>query len=139
MGRITTRVTITNPLEPARQIHFDALVDTGAAWLVLPAAWKDRLGTLAQSRSVEVETADQRLVRTEIGGPVTIQIEGFDAISSEVAFLDMAPTHGSFEPLLGYIVLEQSLLAVDLLRHQLVALKSADLKVASAPHSPAAL
>jgi predicted aspartyl protease len=46
MGRIITRVRIKNLLEEQAIISCDALVDTGAAYLVLPKAWKDRLGKI---------------------------------------------------------------------------------------------
>jgi len=128
MGRIITPVTITNALDPERSLQCEALVDTGAAGLVLPKAWKGRLGALPLARSVEMETADQRVVLGEVCGPVTIQIEGFSPISSEVTFLEMKPENGAYEPLLGYIVLEQSLVAVDMVGHRLIAVKHADLK-----------
>ena len=43
-------------------------------------------------------------------------------------FVDMAPEDGIYEPLLGYIVLEQSGAAVDMLGHRLVHVKRMDLK-----------
>ena len=128
MGRIITPVTITNALDPKSGLQCEALVDTGAAGLVLPKAWKSRLGSLPLARNVEMETADQRVVLGEVCGPVTIQIEGFSAISSEVTFLEMKPENGAYEPLLGYIILEQSLVAVDMVGHRLIAVKHADLK-----------
>ncbi len=47
---------------------------------------------------------------------------------SEVAFLDMHPSDGTYEPLLGYIALEQAGIAVDMLGHRLVKAKPLDLK-----------
>src|SRR5881397_2327968 len=44
MGRIVTPVEIINPLDVSKSLKCDALVDTGAAFMVLPAAWRDRLG-----------------------------------------------------------------------------------------------
>jgi predicted aspartyl protease len=128
VGRIITTVHIVNVLDPVREIRCDALVDTGAAGLILPSAWRDRLGSLPLVRTVELETADQRVITGEICGPVKIQIEGFEAISSEVTFLDMHPTDGSYEPRLGYIVLEQSQVAVDMVGHRLIRTKHVDLK-----------
>jgi predicted aspartyl protease len=128
MGRIVAQVTVANALEPERQIRFDALVDTGASLLVLPRAWKDRLGELPASSTVEMETADQRSVTSEVCGPVRIEVEGFRPIYSEVAFLDMHPADGTYEPLLGYVVLEQAGIAVDMLGHRLVKAKHMDLK-----------
>lgn len=44
MGRIVVKVTISSVLEPSYQLRCDALVDTGTGGLVLPEAWKERLG-----------------------------------------------------------------------------------------------
>jgi len=128
MGRIVTSVTIANALHPAKEIRCNALVDTGSAGLVLPKAWKRRLGALPIARTVVMETADQRTVEGEVCGPVKIQIEGFDTIFNEVIFIDMHPENGGYEPLLGYIILEQSRAAVDMVGHRLVAVKHLDLK-----------
>lgn len=57
-----------------------------------------------------------------------IQIEGFEPVYGEVLFLDMHPADGIYEPLLGYIVLEQSQAAVDMLGLRLVHVKKTDLK-----------
>ena len=40
----------------------------------------------------------------------------------------MTPDNGSYEPLIGYVVLEQSQAAVDMLGHRLVHVKRMDLK-----------
>ena len=128
MGRLVTSVRVTNFQEPERSLRCDALVDTGAAHLVLPSAWKERLGELDQVRTVELETADQSTLTGEIYGPVKIQIEGFQPIYSEVLFLDMEPDDGFYEPLLGYLALEQSQAAVDMVGHRLMHVKRMDLK-----------
>jgi hypothetical protein len=60
--------------------------------------------------------------------PVKIQIEGFDTIFNEVAFMDMRTGDGGYEPSLGYIILEQSRAAVDMVGHRLVLVKHVDLK-----------
>jgi hypothetical protein len=83
---------------------------------------------LGSSSEIEVETATQQIVRAEVCGPVRIQIEGFRPIFNEVAFVDMMPADGEDEPLIGYIVLEQSQAAVDMLGHRLVPIKHLDLK-----------
>lgn len=61
-------------------------------------------------------------------GPVRIQIEGFRPIFNEGVFVDMKPENGNFEPLIGYIVLEQSQASVDMPGHRLVPGKHIDLK-----------
>jgi hypothetical protein len=55
-------------------------------------------------------------------------MEGFRPIYNEVAFVEMKPANGEFEPLIGYIVLEQSLARVDMLGHRLIPIKYMDLK-----------
>ena len=128
MGRIISQVTVGNALHPEFQIRCDALVDTGTSGLVLPTFWKDRLGSFGATRKVQMETADQRIVTAEVCGPAQVQIEGFDLVFNEVTFLDMQPVEGSYEPLIGYIILEQSRAAVDMVGHRLVPVKYMDLK-----------
>jgi predicted aspartyl protease len=128
LGRIVASVTIANASDLSKALRCDALVDTGASLMVLPTAWKKRLGNLEAGIEIEVETATQEKVKAEVCGPVRIQIEGFRAIFNEVAFVDMNPANGEFEPLIGYIVLEQSLAGVDMIGHRLIPLKHFDLK-----------
>lgn len=128
MGRIIASVTIDNLLDTTKSLRCDALVDTGASHLVLPSAWQDRLGDLPVFRVVEMETATQSTVHGQICGPVRIQVEGFEPISSEVLFVDIEPEDGIYEPLIGYIPLEQSQAAVDRLGHRLMHAKRMDLK-----------
>ena len=128
MGRIVVPVHIRNPFDAGREILCDALVDTGASGLVLPAAWRDRLAPFIKSRTVKLETADQRVIDGEICGPVEVQIEGFDAVFNEVTFVPSAPEGGGYKPHLGYILLEQSRAAVDFVGHHLLPVKTFDLK-----------
>ena len=128
MGRIVANVRITNLFQVEAVIACDALVDTGSAYMVLPKAWKDRLGTIKTVREIDCEIATQKLVRGEVCGRVEIRIEGFEPIYSEVLFLDTEPQDGVYEPLIGYIALEQAQAAVDMLGHRLVHVKKTDLK-----------
>jgi len=128
MGRIVANIRITNLLDSGKAVECDALVDTGSAYLVLPEAWRKRLGELRTIRRVDCETATQHLVKADVCGPVEIRVEGFDPVYGEVLFLDMQPENGIYEPLLGYIVLEQSQAAVDMLGLRLVHVKKTDLK-----------
>ena len=128
MGRLITIVTLENLLDASKSLRCDALVDTGASHMVLPSAWRERLGELIVFRTVDLETATQETVQGEICGPVKIQIEGFEPISGEVLFLDMEPEDGLYEPLLGYIPLEQSQAAVDVVGQRLMHVKRMDLK-----------
>ena len=128
MGRITTQVLIENTADPAKSVQCVALIDTGASHMVLPLAWKDRLGKLESIGPVEAEVADQSFLRGEMCGPVKITVERFRSVFSEVIFLDMQPSDGEYEPLLGYLVLEAIPAAVDMLGHRLVPVKHLDLK-----------
>ena len=133
MGRISAHIFLSNLIDRSRSIEFDALVDTGAAYLVLPAVWKERLGQLESFASVQVETATQQVVEADVCGPVLLRIEGFRPVNAEVMFLPMEPRPDPFgveryEPLLGYIPLEQSQAAVDMLGHRLIKVPKVDLK-----------
>ncbi len=128
MGRIVASVKVENPADPNAKLRCDALVDTGSSFLVLPSAWRDRLGKLDDLGKIQLETATQEPVEGEVCGPVRIQIEGFRPIYNEVLFQDMQPENGEYEPLIGYVILEQSQAAVDMLGHRLVAVKRMDLK-----------
>jgi len=128
MGRIAASVKIENLTAPDKKIRCDALVDTGASHMVLPSAWRERLGDLEEVRRVQFETATQGSVEGVVCGPVRIQIEGFEPIFTEVVFIDMQPDNGEYEPLVGYIVLEQCQAAVDMLGHRLIHVKRLDLK-----------
>ena len=128
VGRIVASVRIDNVLDATKSVTCDALVDTGASHMVLPTAWKERLGQLESTRTVELETATQEILTGEVCGPVRIQIEGFPAVYNEVSFVDMNPQDGGYEPLIGYLVLEQSQAGVDMLGHRLVPIKHMDLK-----------
>jgi len=128
MGRIVSSVKIENVADPAKGLRCDALVDTGASYMILPSAWRDRLGDLEEIETLELQTATQEAVKGSVCGPVRIQIEGFRPIYNEVCFVDMKPDNGAYEPLIGYIVLEQCQAAVDMLGHRLIHVKRMDLK-----------
>ena len=128
MGRVYVQVKIRNLFDDSRVVDCNPLVDTGAAHLTLPTAWKERFGDIKTIREVECETATQEVVSAEICGPVEILLEGFDPVYGEVMFLNMKPDHGLYEPLLGYIVLEQAQAAVDMIGHKLIHGRRVDLK-----------
>lgn len=128
MGRITTPVVLRNTVDPRHELRIEALVDTGAGWMTLPTAWRARLGPLPIIRTEQLETADQRVIPGVVCGPVTIQIEGFRPIVTEVIFMDMDPRDGHYDALLGYLVLEQSSAAVDMVAHRLVPVRYVDAK-----------
>ena len=128
MGRIVASIKIENPMDPTARIRIDALVDTGSSFMVLPKVWRDRLGKLDDVEKVQLETATQETVEGDVCGPVRIQIEGFRPIYNEVLFLDMKPENGEYEPQVGYVILEQSQAAVDMLGHRLIPVERMDLK-----------
>jgi len=128
MGRIIASVTISNIEDKEKKIRIDALVDTGASHMILPVEWKERIGNLEEIRTVELETATQKTEQGSVCGPVRLQIEGFKPIFTEIVFIKMEPDQGEYEPLVGYIPLEQSQAAVDMLGHRLVYVKRLDLK-----------
>ena len=121
MGEVVVQVTVTNGRDPTRRKQFDALVDTGAYGLILPLAWKAELGDLETVDTIDLETADQRVVEADIHGPVWIRIDGFRRINNEVIFVEMEPGPQGYQPLVGYTVLEMSNVVVDMTSHRLVA------------------
>lgn len=129
MGMITITTAVENVLEPDKRVEFTALVDTGATYLTLPAAWRAQLGEFKKHKTIQIDLADQRSREGTLCGPVKIEIKGFEDVYSEVLFIDMAPdSNGEYEPLLGCIPLETARMAVDLDSHTLVSLKRAKLK-----------
>lgn len=129
MGRIVTQVRLTNFADPGKTLAISALVDTGSAYITLPTAWRDSLGNIEQLDEVELELADQSVKKGVICGPVRVRIGEFRPIVAEVLFIDMEPDdNGEYEPLIGYIPLEQAGAAVDMLGHRLVHVKRVDLK-----------
>lgn len=87
MGRITASVTISNLTDRDKRVRIDALVDTGASHLILPTKWKDRRGDLEEVRTVELETATQRIETGSVCGPVRLQIEGFKPIFTSASLI----------------------------------------------------
>ena len=122
MGEIYVDLTIENGRTSGGAVSCRAMVDTGAFGLILPSAWKPRLGDLQELSMVDLEMADQSVVRAEIRGPVIVQLAGFRRVSSEVIFVDMEPrADGSYEPLVGFTVLELANVVIDMRSHSLVA------------------
>ena len=96
---------------------------------------KERLGPFPDCAEIEVETADQRIVMSEVCAPVWVRIGGFRRIPDEVVFVDMEPgRRGTYEPLIGYTILERSGLVIEMVTHRLVARKYSDAKVAHAAY-----
>ncbi len=129
MGRIIAQTTVTNRLDEDKSIQCGMLVDTGAGALFLPRSWKERLGRFLRTEPVTLVLANQEVVSGEACAPVEIKIEGFRPVWNEVVFLD-ADSGGDeeFEPLLGYVILEQAQAAVDMVGHRLVPVPNIDMK-----------
>ena len=131
MVRIVVATSIENGADSSFRIESDALVDTGAAYLTLPSAWRDRLGPLAHLATISVETATQAVVSGDICGPVLLRLLGagqFRPIITEALFIPMESAAGRYEPLIGYIPLEQAQAVVDLAGHRLAKFDHVDLK-----------
>ena len=129
MGRIVTQVKLSNFLDADKSLSVSALVDTGAAYITLPNAWRESLGKMERLAEIEVEMADQSVKKGTIYGPLRVRIGEFRPIMAEVLFMDMFPDEeGEYEPILGYIALEQAGAAVDMLGHRLMHVKRVDLK-----------
>lgn len=131
MVRIVVATSIENGADSSFRIESDALVDTGAAYLTLPAAWRDRLGPLAHLGTVSVETATQARVSGDICGPVLLRLLGpcqFRPIITEALFVPMESAAGRHEPLIGTIPLGQAQAVVDMSGHRLAKSDYVDLK-----------
>ena len=111
MGEIVANVELENPGDRAlvargygqehevRRSSVDAVVDTGAAMLVLPQNVVDRLG-LEKQRTVVVTCADERKEERPLAGPVTVRIGNRSTNTDCVVGPPLS------EPLIGQIVLE---------------------------------
>ena len=128
MGRIIAQTRVTNLFDEDKSIHCGMLVDTGAGALIMPSAWKERLGEFKYSEPIELQMANGEVLQGETCWPVKIEIEGFRPVSNEVVFPDMGDDEVGHEPLLGYVVLEQAQAAVDMLGHRLVPVRYIDMK-----------
>lgn len=126
MGRIIAQTRVTNLLDESKSVQCGMLVDTGAGALILPAAWKERLGEFPRTETVELLLANGEVVRGEACAPVEIEIEGFRPVVNEAVFVEAENENG--EPLLGYVILEQAQAAVDMLGHRLVPVRYIDMK-----------
>ena len=125
MGKIIEDVTVSNISDNASKITFDALVDTGATFLTLPAVWKTKLGELETLEVVELETATGKIIEGEICGAVRMKIGEFRQIIGEVLFVEMdSDADGNYEPLIGYLPLEAIPVGVDMLNHRLFKVKA---------------
>lgn len=116
MGEVVVKVKLTNyadelmarkgqlPKDQIRSLEADAIVDTGAVQLVLPAAIVERLGLDRLSTQV-AQYADGRQEEVDVTDVVTIELLG-RAVKEEALVL-------GDEILIGQTVLEKTDLHVD--------------------------
>ena len=90
MGRIIAQTKVTNLFDETKFVQCGMWVDIGAAALILPAAWRERLGEFPRSEAVELLLANGETVRGEACAPVEIKIDGFRPVVNEVVFVDAA-------------------------------------------------
>ena len=123
MGEIVVGVTLENAGDRVgfeqglrdeasiRRTREDAVVDTGAAMLVLPQNVVERLG-LAVRRTAVVTYADERREERPVAGPVTIEVCDRFMITECIVGPPMS------EPLVGQIVLQTLDLIADCGNHE---------------------
>lgn len=78
--------------------------------------------------TIGLRIATQEVVPGIICGNAKIRVEGFQAIYSKVIFLDMRPEKGEYEPLLGYITVEECGAAVDVIGRRWIPIEYMDAK-----------
>ena len=135
MERIIVQATTENGIDSAFRLQSDALVDTGAAYLTLPSAWRDRLRKLTLLDTVSVQTATQAVMNGDIYGPVLLRIGNFRPVLIKVLLIEKEPFDGRYDPLIGYIPLKQAQATVDMVGHRLVKFSRVDLKRTYPPMS----
>ena len=108
-GEVRVRVRLTNasdealarrgqlPRDQVRSCEADALVDTGAVSLVMPAQLMQQIGLMARDERV-VTYADGRTERVEVTEPVIVQVDGRTTSGDALVLGD--------EVLIGQTVLE---------------------------------
>jgi clan AA aspartic protease len=101
------------PEEQRQEVSCDALVDTGAVQLALPAELIQRL-RLKQTRAIGAFTADGRRAEFRVFGMAEVEVKGHSC-AGEVIELP----HGS-RPLLGALQLEEMDWHVSPLKQELV-------------------
>ena len=89
----------------------DALVDTGAAFLAMPADLLDRLG-VEPFQSVTLRLANGEVEQRRIG-EVSVQLDGQERTAVCVFGESSAP------PIIGAVTLQSFLLVVDTVEHRL--------------------
>lgn len=123
MGEVRVRAKLTNAIDEAlvrrgmlkpeqvRSYEADALVDTGAVRVAIPAHVMQRLGLTPRGQRV-AEYADGRKDIVGVTEPLIIEIEGRDTLEEALVLGD--------EVLIGQTVLEKLDLFVDCANQRLI-------------------
>lgn len=122
-GEVRVKARLTNAVDEAlvrrgmlgaeqvRTYEADALVDTGAVRVVVPAQVASRLGLGIRGRRV-AESADGRKEIVDVTGPLVVELEGRDTLEEALVLGD--------EVVVGQTVLEKLDLFVDCQGQRLV-------------------
>lgn len=125
MGRITVEIELVNhedvmavklgslAQDKVRRLRLDAIVDTGAAQLVIPQTAADVLGVPIVGETT-VRYADHRRDTRKLAGDVEVHVLGRDSVYRAI----IEP--GRQDALLGAIVLEDMDLIVDCRKQRLM-------------------
>ena len=113
MGKVIEKVKITNSLEPALWVEFEALIDTGATMVAIPIDLVEQLG-LKKNREVYVRYANNTTERKGIFGGGYIEIQGRGCT------LDVIGEVEGSQPLIGQMALQLMDMVVDPGRHRLM-------------------
>lgn len=120
MGKIYTNILLTNEIdrykakhheigeEEVRKIDVNALVDTGADWLIINELIKNQLGLEVTGTRLG-ELADGSVQRFDIVGPVRLQMLGTREVSTEAMVIP-----GDSEVLIGAIPMQSLDVLIDL-------------------------
>jgi len=128
-GSITALLKLTNVNDPSKSLSVQALVGTGAAYITLPAAWRERFGKLYWEEQVLAGMADGSVRKASFGGPLHAQINDLRRFSADVLFLEMEPgPEGEYQPLIGYMALQEAGVALDMPNERLIQLPYVDVK-----------
>ncbi len=112
MGLFSVKLTIANPLDPARQVEVELLVDTGATLSWVPRDVAERIGAPHVSR-IPIRLADGHSAERETSGAIF----KYNGATSVAPFVIAEPGDGS---LLGATALEALGFAVDPVNKRLV-------------------
>ena len=114
MGIITISTTITD-LTGKRKVSGEFLVDTGAAYTVLPKNMAEKLGLKSQ-KTQKFSLADGSIVQRKLSSAI-VKIDGQEAASTVVI------GQKDDSPLIGVITLENMGLMVDPFKRKLIPMK----------------